>query len=63
MDHCIMTLEDILIYMTRNWIPPGLTVGAGRNTTYETRHFVTARPQSKRHGTTHQPGCPAYRDP
>jgi hypothetical protein len=63
MDHCIVALKDVLIYMPRNWIPPGLIVGPGRNTTYETRHIVTPRLQGKRHRASHQPGCAAYCNP
>jgi|TARA_B110000014_G_scaffold196033_1_gene145086 hypothetical protein len=44
MDHCIVALKDVFVYMPRNWIPSGLIIGARRNTTYETRNIVTPRP-------------------
>ena len=58
-----MALKGVLVYMPRNWIPSGLIVGPGRNTTHETGNIVTPRPQGKRHCASHQPVHATYCDP
>jgi hypothetical protein len=63
MDHRIVTLKNVLIYMTRNRVPPGFAVGPGGDAAYEARHILPSRPKSKRKGASHQPGCAADSDP